>query len=407
MTREQSAKLFQPFTQADTSTTRKHGGTGLGLTISRRLVELMGGQIRLESEPGVGSTFTFTLWLGVGQADGTGQDGPAAVRRPADPRGGRQRRRAGDPRRVARDAVGAAWTPSAPGPRRSRRSGSGTPTRPTTSSSWTGGCPAWTGSRRRGIIKSDASLHKQPAVVIVTAFGREEVREEAENLHVDGFLLKPVTKSMLVDSMVSIFASAPGEEAGAGAREGGRELAPSRAAHPPGRGQRDQPADRGRAARRGRGRGRRRRQRAGGGGEALRLPFPPPYDLVLMDLQMPEMDGYQATRKIRSDARFATLPIVAMTAHATMEERQRCLDAGMDDHVAKPIDPGPPLRDGPALPQAGRGAAQRPEPKRRRLAGARRRRTGPRSRRGTSSPSSRASTPKTASAGSAGTGSST
>src|SRR4029453_12493290 len=68
-------------------------------------------------------------------------------------------------------------------------------------------------------------------------------------------------------------------------------------------------------------------------------PQPPPFDLVLMDLQMPEMDGYQATRKIRSDARFAALPIIAMTAHATMEERQRCLAAGMNDHVSKPIEP--------------------------------------------------------------------
>ena len=69
-------------------------------------------------------------------------------------------------------------------------------------------------------------------------------------------------------------------------------------------------------------------------------PQPPPFDVVLMDLQMPEMDGYQATAKIRSDARFAALPIIAMTAHATMEERQRCLAAGMNDHVSKPIDPG-------------------------------------------------------------------
>src|SRR4029453_6699584 len=84
-------------------------------------------------------------------------------------------------------------------------------------------------------------------------------------------------------------------------------------------------------------------QVANNGREAIETlangPQPPPFDLLLMALQMPEMDGYQATTKIRSDARFAALPIIAMTAHATMEERQRCLAAGMNDHISKPIDP--------------------------------------------------------------------
>src|SRR5207248_620637 len=82
---------------------------------------------------------------------------------------------------------------------------------------------------------------------------------------------------------------------------------------------------------------------ANNGREALDLlsngPQPPPFDVVLMDLQMPVMDGYQATAKLRSDARFAALPIIAMTAHATIEEKQRCLAAGMNDHISKPIDP--------------------------------------------------------------------
>jgi two-component system sensor histidine kinase/response regulator len=71
----------------------------------------------------------------------------------------------------------------------------------------------------------------------------------------------------------------------------------------------------------------------------LEGPIPPPYDVVLMDLQMPVMDGHQATAKIRGDARFAAVPIYAMTAHATLEERDRCLARGMQGHIAKPIDP--------------------------------------------------------------------
>ena len=196
--------------------------------------------------------------------------------------------------------------------------------------------------------------------MLVTAFGREEVREEAERIQIDGFLLKPVTTSMLVDTLVTLFA---------GARQDRTVLAPEADRH----------ADRLRGLRVLLAEDNEINQQiavellegvgatvevANDGLEAVRKlldqPMPPNYDVVLMDLQMPEMDGYQATNKIRSDPRFASLPIIAMTAHATIDERQKCLAAGMNGHVSKPIDPSllfdtlerfvVPTAKGPAVP---------------------------------------------------------
>ncbi len=186
-------------------------------------------------------------------------------------------------------------------------------------------------------IRGDATIRRKPVVVMVTAFGREEVRDEAEELGIEGFLVKPVTRSMLVDTLVTLFAPEAAEAAEAiqaeeqpdllaGVRillaednEINQQIAVELLE---GVGARVQVAGNGRVA-----------------VEAL-LAAPTGYDVVLMDLQMPEMDGYQATAQIREDARFTELPILAMTAHATIEERQQCLAAGMNDHIAKPIDPG-------------------------------------------------------------------
>ena len=185
-------------------------------------------------------------------------------------------------------------------------------------------------------IKSDETLKHPPHIVLVTAFGREEVREEAERLQLDGFLVKPVTKSMIVDTLVNVFAHASEETVAVaegeqmvlrGARillakdnEINQQIAVELLQ---GAGATVVVANNGRVA-----------------VETLSHgPQPPAFDMVLMDLQMPEMDGYQATAKLRSDERFSGLPIIAMTAHATLEERQRCLASGMNDHISKPIDP--------------------------------------------------------------------
>jgi two-component system, sensor histidine kinase and response regulator len=336
MTKEQAARLFQPFTQADMSTTRKHGGTGLGLTISRRLVELMGGQIWLESEPGVGSTFVFTVWLGIGT--GTTKVVPEQL--------GGLRILVVDDNSAARDilvdalkgvaahvdavsggaeAVSAVKQHAAEAPY------------DVVFMDWK--MPGVDGLEATRQIKRDKTLTKQPAVVMVTAFGREEVREEAEKLAIDDFLVKPVTKSMLVDALVRVFAPEAGEvtrhvraQEDEGTRLDGVKLLLAE----------DNDINQQIAVELLTGVGA-SVDVANNGREACEMLAAAhdlsPYDAVLMDVQMPEMDGYQATAKIRSDARFTKLPVIAMTAHATVEERQRCLDAGMNDHVAKPIDP--------------------------------------------------------------------
>jgi CheY-like chemotaxis protein len=186
-------------------------------------------------------------------------------------------------------------------------------------------------------IKSDETLSHQPAIVLVTAFGREEVREEAERLQLDGFLVKPVTKSMIVDTLVNVFSETEGQIASATEGRQSVRLNGARILLAE-----DNEINQQIAVELLEGSGATVRV-AGNGREAVDLltsgPQPPPFDVVLMDLQMPVMDGYKATAMLRADARFAALPIIAMTAHATFEERQRCLDAGMNDHVSKPIDP--------------------------------------------------------------------
>jgi two-component system sensor histidine kinase/response regulator len=196
--------------------------------------------------------------------------------------------------------------------------------------------PGMDGLQASRHIKSDETLKHRPAIVMVTAFGREEVREEAERLQLDGFLLKPVTRSTIVDTLMNVFAHGEetirAPEADTEVRLKGARILLAE----------DNDINQQIATELLQSVGATVRV-ANNGREAVETlssgPQPPPFDVVLMDLQMPEMDGYQATAKLRSEDRFARLPIIAMTAHATVEERERCLAAGMNDHVSKPIDP--------------------------------------------------------------------
>ena len=332
MTQEQVGRLFQAFTQADGSTTRKYGGTGLGLTICKRLVELMGGSIWAESEPNAGSTFSFTLKLEL--ADDT-------VARMLPPELASQRVLIVDDHYGARQVLAlhcqelglaadgvASGREAIDAVRGARQDG-----QPygLVFMDWV--MAGMSGAETVHAIRNEMP-GAAPKIVMVTAFSREDVRSEAEALALDGLLLKPVSASSLLDMLMRLYGKdmvrreRMTDRQNNAAVDGLRVLLAE-----------DNPVNQQIAV---------ELLKKGGvevdvaenGRVALdNLRSHAQYDLVLMDLQMPEMDGYAAIAEIRADPRFHSLPVIAMTAHAMAEERERCLAAGMNDHISKPINP--------------------------------------------------------------------
>ncbi|MGV8057629.1 MAG: response regulator [Smithellaceae bacterium] len=337
LTEEQIGKLFQSFQQADTSTSRKYGGTGLGLAISKKLATLMGGDVGVESEYGKGSTFWFTARLGKGVAK--------ARKFVPDPDLRGRRILVVDDNDMHRIVFGEMLT----GMTFSVNDvSSGRSAIEEVRLATDAGKPYdivlldWRMPGMDGIETAKAirklPLNPLPHMVMVTAYGREEILKEAALAGLEDVLIKPVSASTMFDTLVHVLGGKRDEQdddhqqaaplienlktiKGASIllvedNEFNQQIACELLTDA---GFKVDVAENGR--------------------QSIEMLDKGAYDIVLMDMQMPVMDGTTATREIRQDRRFKDLPIVAMTANVMEADIEKCREAGMWDHIGKPIDP--------------------------------------------------------------------
>ena len=339
---DRKALLFQPFSQLDPSTTRRYGGTGLGLVISSKLVQYMGGTIEVVSRQGEGSTFSFTAVF-ERQPEGSAADDGLA---PADIRGLKVLIVDDNAtnRLVFREQL-KAWgctSAEAAGPlealealRTAAREGV-----PFDLALLDFQMPGMDGLELAGQIKNDPALARTALILVTSVPGRADSRHLSE-LGIDASLVKPVKQSHLYDAIATVMglksAQRPEEEGAAVSRRPPRTTDKTERSHFRILLVEDNVVNQKVGVRILEKAGY-RCDVAGNGREALEAFSRIPYDLVLMDCQMPVMDGYEATREIRSRERQGRhTPIIAMTAHALRGDRELCLQAGMDDYISKPV----------------------------------------------------------------------
>lgn len=338
--------IFEAFSQAEASTTRRFGGTGLGLAISKHLIELMGGALLLESALGKGTTFRFQVAFPVPA------DIPEDLRAPDrsgippqrrvlivddNPHSGQLLRRMAEAEGWSSEWVRSGADALAYVQTGLQKSGAEFPYSLVLIDWQMPGMDGWAVAQGlRTVAKPCAGA--PPLFIMMSANGRHDLalRSEEEQSLVDGFLVKPVTRSMILDTLLEATIARTGIRKLVAARSSKRQLAGMRVLVVEDNLLNQQVAE----------------ELLGNEGALVAMAAngqlgveavqsaSPQFDVVLMDIQMPVMDGYQATAVIRNRLGLSQLPIIAMTANAMVGDREACMAAGMNEHIGKPFDMG-------------------------------------------------------------------
>ncbi|MCB1863562.1 MAG: response regulator, partial [Gammaproteobacteria bacterium] len=322
-------KLFSPFIQADGSTTREYGGTGLGLSICKQLTDLMGGTLDVHSTPGKGSRFELKLPFGAAEQKGT-----------------RSRRHAEglrvllvDDNPIARQVLAdlllslSYRVEVVAGGKEALEKLHATD-RPFDLLLLDWRMPDADGFEITRLIRQ-SGLRTQPRIIMMTAYGREAMEQALDLDGIDGFLVKPITPSHLLDAVAQAFDPNPQATCDEREMRGGDDL-------PDLHGEvllvEDNPINQQVAKEllEQMGLSVTLCQSARQALDQVRQKRP---DVVLMDIQMPDLDGYEATARMRQIPGIESLPILAMTANAMVGDAERSLEAGMNGHIPKPVDP--------------------------------------------------------------------